>query len=86
MGCGQGEQPVRREVGVGPALMVGAASTAPTMGTFVQDAPQAHPDPPVKRVELGLLGVLEVLEPAPQYRVDPRNDGLQAESVGAAGE
>ena len=49
MGRSQGEQPLLRKVGVGPALMVRSASPTLASVPVAQDAAQAHAHPTVQR-------------------------------------
>src|SRR5580704_2511746 len=54
-------------------------------GSFSQDASQASSDPTIHGLERIQFGVLEVVKPPPQYRIDSRNDARQTLAVGSAG-
>ena len=78
MGFFQGVQPKLRKVGVGPALMIAAASPACLLLPLTQKASQAHPDPGIQSVERGVVTVFEVPKPSSQNRVELRDGVLKA--------
>ena len=77
MGCNQGEQPTLGEEGIGPALMVDAASGAALALAFTQDASQPHAQPPIQLRKRPEAAVLEVSKPALQRPVQVRDDGRE---------
>ena len=78
MGLLQREQPQPGKVGVGPALMIGPATSAAMAMTFTQEASQPHAHPSVHLGQGPAVGVLEVAKPTPQARVDPSDDRPKA--------
>jgi len=79
MGCKQGEQPLFREEGIGPLLMVCFAPShrRPPL-LLAQNGTQPPPDEAVEYAEHEWPGVFEVAKPSPQQRVEVCNDPLQA--------
>jgi glycerol-3-phosphate dehydrogenase len=66
------------EVGIRPALMIGQAAAGPrALGLFAQERPQSTPEKAVERAENPALGVFEVVEPAPQHRIQTADDLLR---------
>ena len=74
-----------REVGVGPAMMIGAASTATKTPSLAQDRSQPHTDPAIDVAKGGVMSVLEVFVPATQLRVYPSDNLPEAAPVCAVG-
>ena len=66
----QAEKPKLVKIGVRPSLMIKAAASPFSASVFAQNAAQAHANPFVHGLEDAPMAVLEVLEPAPQGRVD----------------
>src|SRR5688572_23263543 len=66
----QTEKPKLVKIGVRPSLMIEAATSPFSASVFAQNAAQAHPNPFVHGFEDAPMAVLEVLEPAPQCRID----------------
>src|SRR5207244_8983896 len=65
VGCAQVKQTQVREVGVGPAMMIPAATTAATSRPPAQDAAHPHAHPFVQSGERRPVTVFEVVKPAP---------------------
>src|SRR5260370_1259135 len=80
-GCGHREQPELREVPIGPANVGPTPSGAALSMASAQDASQSHPHPAVDGRKRRPVPVLEVLEPASQYRVEAGDDGFQAVAI-----
>src|SRR4051794_5571553 len=78
MGLFQAVKPAVGEEGVGPALMVAAATTAFPLHPPAEEAPQAHADPAVDPLERPFVAVLEILKPAAKCRIERRDDRLEA--------
>ena len=78
MGCFQAVKPVFGEEGVGPALMVGASTTAFLSHPLAEKAPQSHANPAVEPLERPLMAVLEVCKPATKRRVERGDDREKA--------
>jgi hypothetical protein len=78
MSRSQGEQPVLRKVGVGPAMMVRSAPWSRSAPPGAQDAAQSPAHPAVQRGERGFVAVLEISKPAPQGSIQIDDGGRQA--------
>ncbi len=73
------EQPRFREESVGPTHLIGqTAAEAGTLFLFAQEGAQPSPDQSVQPFEDMVMGVLEVLEPAAQNRVQTGDDLFEA--------
>src|SRR5438132_9507032 len=86
VGCAQVKQTQVREVGVGPAMMISAATTAATSRPPAQDAAHSHAHPFVQSGKRRPVTVFEVVKPAAQARIQPPNDHQQRVPVGAPGQ
>ena len=74
-----------REEGIGPAVMVGlASSNAGALFLLAQDGAQPSADEAVEDAEHSRCGVLEVAKPFPKHRVEVSDDPLQAIAPAAA--
>ena len=83
-GLFQAEEAKRAEVAVGPSLVIGSPSSAPTSTTFAQDRPEPSADPSVDVGQLGRVDVLEVTIPTLQRPVEPGHDRRHALAIGPA--
>ena len=70
MGRLQAEKPLVGEEGVGPTLMVRAASVSLQAEASTEDAAQPHPYPSVQSGKRPLAAVLKVPKPAPKDRIE----------------
>jgi len=78
------EQPGIREEGVGPAHSIGAAAAeAGTLLLFSQESAEPPSDRTVEPFEDRVVGVLEVIEPAPEHRIEIGDDPLKAVAPGS---
>ena len=84
MGLAQGKEPLRREEGDRPALMIVPASPSASMGARAEDATEPHANPLVEVAER-VVTVLEVRQPPDERAIDVRNNGREAVPVRAAG-
>src|SRR5579862_946698 len=84
--CAKGEQPLRSEERIRPALVVGLASSAAgTLLLLAQDRAQASAHEAVEALEHGWCGVFEVAKPSPQRRVEVVDDPAEAVAAAADG-
>ena len=81
-GCMKVIQSQVREVGVGPALMIFATSSAFALVSFAHNAAQSHAYPSVDGPERGLVAVLVVFEPSFKDRVEFADDTAHARPIG----
>src|SRR6266542_2682021 len=80
MGCLQTKQPLRREVGIRPALLlIRPVATDPRVPLLLpQNAPQSPAYPAVQPAAHIRMATPEVPQPAPQRPVQVRDDRTQA--------
>ena len=78
-GCVKGEQSLGREERVGPALMIGfASSDAGALFPLAQEGAQPSADKAVDDAEQGWRGMFEVAKPSPEHRVEVGDDPFEA--------
>ncbi len=82
----KGEQPGIREESVGPAHLIGpAAAEAGPLLLHAQESAEPSPDQTIEPFKDGVMGMLEVVEPTSQNRVETADDPFKAVAPGPLG-